>query len=252
VERELGGRRHLNLRVVDARRRFLKRLAGVSDPERKRKIIGTEFVAVFEEEAQRIGKLDFLAQGTLYPDLIESAGAGFGAQVIKSHHNVGGLPERMRMKLVEPLRRRVTAEVGARGRELGLPAPRVDRHPFPGPGLAVRVLGPIREADLEVLRQADAIFIEELRRARWYDRTWQAFAVLLPVSTVGVKGDERSYEKVVALRAVNSVDGMTADWTRLPHALLARTASRIANEVRGVNRVVFDVTSKPPATIEWE
>ncbi|MFM7230881.1 MAG: glutamine-hydrolyzing GMP synthase [bacterium] len=252
VERELGGRRHLNLRVVDARRRFLKRLAGVSDPERKRKIIGTEFVAVFEEEAQRIGKLDFLAQGTLYPDLIESAGAGFGAQVIKSHHNVGGLPDRMRMKLVEPLRRLFKDEVRALGRELGLPAHLVDRHPFPGPGLAVRVLGPIREADLEVLRQADAIFIEELRRARWYDRTWQAFAVLLPVSTVGVKGDERSYEKVVALRAVNSVDGMTADWTRLPHALLARTASRIANEVRGVNRVVFDVTSKPPATIEWE
>jgi GMP synthase (glutamine-hydrolysing) len=237
---------------VDARARVLKKLEGVTDPERKRKIIGNEFVAVFEREARRIGRLDFLAQGTLYPDLIESAGAGFGAQVIKSHHNVGGLPDRMRMKLVEPLRRLFKDEVRALGRELGLPSHLVDRHPFPGPGLAVRVLGAITEHDLDVLRKADAIFIEELRRARWYDRTWQAFAVLLPVSTVGVKGDERSYEKVVALRAVNSVDGMTADWTRLPHALLAHTASRIANEVRGVNRVVFDVTSKPPATIEWE
>ncbi len=252
VERELGSRRHLNLRVVHAERRFLDRLEGVADPERKRKIIGEEFVAVFEEEAQRIGKLDFLAQGTLYPDVIESASSGFGSQVIKSHHNVGGLPEHMRMKLVEPLRRLFKDEVRELGRELGLPAHLVDRHPFPGPGLAVRVLGPIHERDLEILRNADAIFIEELRRAKWYGKTWQAFAVLLPVSTVGVKGDERSYEKVVALRAVNSVDGMTADWTRLPHTLLARAASRIANEVRGVNRVVYDITSKPPATIEWE
>ncbi len=252
VERELGKRRHLNLRVVDARRRFLERLDGVADPERKRRIIGEEFVAVFEEEANTMGRFDFLAQGTLYPDVIESASAGHGAQVIKTHHNVGGLPERMRMKLVEPLKSLFKDEVRALGRELGLPAPLVDRHPFPGPGLAVRILGPVRERDLDVLREADAIFLEELRRARWYDRTWQAFAVLLPVATVGVKGDERSYERVVALRAVNSVDGMTADWTRLPHALLARTASRIANEVRGVNRVVYDVTSKPPATIEWE
>ena len=252
VEAELGSRRHLNLRVVHAERRFLDRLEGVSDPERKRRIIGEEFVAVFEEEAQRIGPVDFLAQGTLYPDVIESASAGFGSQVIKTHHNVGGLPERMRMKLVEPLKWLFKDEVRLLGRELGLPPHLVDRHPFPGPGLAVRVLGPIREHDLDALRHADAIFIEELRRAKWYDRTWQAFAVLLPVSTVGVKGDERSYEKVVALRAVNSVDGMTADWTRLPHTLLARTASRIANEVRGVNRVVYDVTSKPPATIEWE
>ena len=252
VEGELGKRRHLNLRVVDARRRFLDRLDGVADPERKRRIIGEEFVAVFEEEANTVGRFDFLAQGTLYPDVIESASAGHGAQVIKTHHNVGGLPERMRMKLVEPLKSLFKDEVRALGRELGLPAPLVDRHPFPGPGLAVRILGPVREHDLDVLREADAIFLEELRRARWYDRTWQAFAVLLPVATVGVKGDERSYEKVVALRAVNSVDGMTADWTRLPHALLARTASRIANEVRGVNRVVYDVTSKPPATIEWE
>jgi len=252
VERELGQRRHLNLRVVNARSRFLGKLAGVSDPERKRKIIGEEFVAVFDEEAQRIGRMDFLAQGTLYPDVIESASAGFGSQVIKSHHNVGGLPEHMRMKLVEPLKMLFKDEVRALGRELGLPAHLVDRHPFPGPGLAVRILSDIREEDLDVLREADAIFIEELRRAKWYGRTWQAFAVLLPVSTVGVKGDERSYERVVALRAVNSVDGMTADWTRIPHALLARAASRIANEVRGVNRVVYDITSKPPATIEWE
>ncbi len=252
VVRELGMRRHLNLRVVNAQRQFLGRLAGISDPEKKRKIIGGEFIKAFEREAKKIGKFEFLAQGTLYPDVIESASAGFGAQVIKSHHNVGGLPERMNMKLVEPLRWLFKDEVRELGRALGLPAHLVDRHPFPGPGLAVRILGAIHEPDLDVLRKADAIFIEELRRHKWYGRTWQAFAVLLPVFTVGVKGDERSYEKVIALRAVNSVDGMTADWTRLPHELLARAASRIANEVRGVNRVVYDVTSKPPATIEWE
>ncbi|MEO5989772.1 MAG: glutamine-hydrolyzing GMP synthase [Candidatus Eisenbacteria bacterium] len=252
VFRELGQRRHLNLRVVNAQKRFLSKLAGVSDPERKRKIIGTEFVAVFEKEARKLGRMKYLAQGTLYPDVIESASAGFGSQVIKSHHNVGGLPDRMNMKLVEPLKWLFKDEVRELGREMGLPDHLVDRHPFPGPGLAVRILSAITEPDLDVLRKADAIFIEELRRSKWYARTWQAFAVLLPVSTVGVKGDERSYEKVVALRAVNSVDGMTADWTRLPHALLAKVASRIANEVQGVNRVVFDVTSKPPATIEWE
>ncbi len=252
VLRELGQRRHLNLHIVHAQERFLSKLAGVSDPERKRKIIGYEFIAVFEEEAKKLGRMQFLAQGTLYPDVIESASAGFGSQVIKSHHNVGGLPERMNMKLVEPLKWLFKDEVRELGRELGLPDHLVDRHPFPGPGLAVRILSAVTEPDLDILRKADAIFIEELRRSKWYARTWQAFAVLLPVSTVGVKGDERSYEKVVALRAVNSVDGMTADWTRLPHTLLARVASRIANEVQGVNRVVFDVTSKPPATIEWE
>jgi len=252
VWRELGERRHLNLRVVNAQARFLEKLAGVSDPEQKRKIIGNEFVAVFEEESRKAGPVEFLAQGTLYPDVIESASAGHGAQVIKSHHNVGGLPDWMTLKLVEPLKWLFKDEVRALGRELGLPDHLVDRHPFPGPGLAVRILGPVNEADLAIVRAADAIYMEELRRAKWYGRTWQAFAVLLPVSTVGVKGDERSYEKVIALRAVNSVDGMTADWTRLPPALLARIASRIANEVRGVNRVVFDVTSKPPATIEWE
>jgi len=252
VARELGEKRRLQLTVVDARERFLSKLEGVTDPERKRKIIGAEFIAVFEEEARRHGPVEFLAQGTLYPDVIESASAGFGAQVIKTHHNVGGLPERMNLKLVEPLRLLFKDEVRELGRALGLPAHLVDRHPFPGPGLAVRTLGAVNAEDLAVLRKADAIYIEELRRSGWYDKTWQAFAVLLPVSTVGVKGDERSYERVIALRAVNSEDGMTADWTRLPESLLAKVASRIANEVRGVNRVVFDVTSKPPATIEWE
>jgi GMP synthase (glutamine-hydrolysing) len=252
VARELGEKRRLQLTVVDARERFLSALAGVTDPERKRKIIGAEFIAVFEEEARKHGPVEYLAQGTLYPDVIESASAGHGAQVIKTHHNVGGLPERMNLRLIEPLRMIFKDEVRVLGRELGLPGHLVDRHPFPGPGLAVRTLGAVNAEDLAVLRKADAIYIEELRRSGWYGKTWQAFAVLLPVSTVGVKGDERSYEKVIALRAVNSEDGMTADWTRLPESLLARVASRIANEVRGVNRVVFDVTSKPPATIEWE
>ena len=252
VARELGEKRGLCLTVVDARERFLSKLAGVTDPERKRKIIGSEFIAVFEEQAKKHGPVEFLAQGTLYPDVIESASTGFGSQVIKTHHNVGGLPERMHLKLVEPLRLLFKDEVRELGRELGLPDRLVDRHPFPGPGLAVRTLGPVNPADLGVLRRADAIYMEELRRSGWYAKTWQAFAVLLPVSTVGVKGDERSYERVIALRAVNSEDGMTADWTRLPESLLARVASRISNEVRGVNRVVFDVTSKPPATIEWE
>ena len=258
VTRELGRRRQLDVVVVDARQRFLDALAGVTDPEQKRRIIGAEFIAVFEAEARRLqgakggGAVEFLAQGTLYPDVIESASAGHGAQVIKTHHNVGGLPERMALQLIEPLRWLFKDEVRALGRELGLPPALVDRHPFPGPGLAVRVLGPVNDRDLALLRHADAIFIEELRRSGWYARTWQAFAVLLPLQTVGVKGDERSYEKIVALRAVDSQDGMTADWTRLPSSLVARVSSRIANEVRGVNRVVYDCTSKPPATIEWE
>jgi len=252
VALQLGERRGLDLRVVDARARFLERLQGVIDPERKRRIIGEEFIRVFEEEAGKLGAIEFLAQGTLYPDVIESASAGHGAQVIKTHHNVGGLPERMHLKLIEPVRTLFKDEVRELGRTLGLPDHLVDRHPFPGPGLAVRVIGPVNEADLAIVRRADAIFIEELRRAKWYHRTWQAFAVLLPLQTVGVKGDERSYEKVVALRAVDSADGMTADWTRLPASLVSRVASRIANEVRGVNRVVYDCTSKPPATIEWE
>jgi GMP synthase (glutamine-hydrolysing) len=252
VARELGVKRGLNLIVVDARERFLRKLDGIVDPERKRKVIGAEFIAVFEEEAKKIGRVDFLAQGTLYPDVIESASAGHGAQVIKTHHNVGGLPETMKLRLVEPLRLLFKDEVRVLGRELGLPDHLVDRHPFPGPGLAVRIIGPVNEPDLALLRRADAIFIEELRRAKWYHRTWQAFAVLLPLQTVGVKGDERSYEKVIALRAVNSVDGMTADWTRLPASVLERVSSRITNEVRGINRIAYDVTSKPPATIEWE
>ena len=252
VARELGARRGLKVVVVDARRRFLAKLADIIDPEQKRKVIGAEFIAVFEEEAERHGPIKFLAQGTLYPDVIESASAGWGAQVIKTHHNVGGLPARMPFRLVEPLRSLFKDEVRALGRELGLPDRLVDRHPFPGPGLAVRLIGAVNEHDLELLRRADAILIDELRRAGWYARTWQAFAVLLPIRTVGVKGDERSYERVIALRAVNSSDGMTADWTRLPAGLLGRVANRIVNEVRGVNRVVYDCTSKPPATIEWE
>jgi GMP synthase (glutamine-hydrolysing) len=252
VRRELGEKRGLKLDIVDAQERFLAKLEGVTDPERKRKIIGYEFIAVFEEEAKKAGPVEFLAQGTLYPDVVESASVGFGSQVIKSHHNVGGLAERMHLKLVEPLRWLFKDEVRELGRALGLPDHLVDRHPFPGPGLAVRILGAVNREDLEVLRRADAIYIEELRRAKWYGRTWQAFAVLLTIHTVGVKCDERSYEKVIALRAVNSSDGMTADWTKLPASLLGRVASRIANEIRGVNRVVFDVTSKPPATIEWE
>ena len=252
VAYELGGRRGLHVIVADAQERFLGKLAGVEDPEQKRKIIGAEFIAVFEDEAKRHGKPEFLAQGTLYPDVIESASTGWGAQVIKSHHNVGGLPERMNMKLIEPVRTLFKDEVRALGRELGLPDHLIDRHPFPGPGLSVRIIGPVNERDLMLVRRADAIFMEELRRAKWYHRTWQAFAVLLPVQTVGVKGDERSYERVIALRAVNSTDGMTADWTRLPASLLARVSSRIVNEVRGINRVVYDCTSKPPSTIEWE
>ena len=237
---------------VDARQRFLRALRDVIDPERKRKIIGREFIRVFEQHAKRLGKIDFLAQGTLYPDVIESASGGHGARVIKSHHNVGGLPARMRLQLVEPLRLLFKDEVRNLGRELGLPETLVDRHPFPGPGLAVRILGPVHEDDLAVLRRADAIFLEELRRRRYYHRVWQAFAVLLPVQTVGVKGDERSYERVAALRAVTSEDGMTADWARLPAGLLEAVSTRITNEVPGINRVVYDVSSKPPATVEWE
>ncbi len=252
VIRALAGPLGVTIVRVDARRRFLRALAGVSDPERKRKIIGREFIRVFEAEARKLGKVDFLAQGTLYPDVIESASIGRGAHVIKSHHNVGGLPARMRLKLVEPVRTLFKDEVRRLGRALGLPAALVDRHPFPGPGLAVRILGPVEEEALAILREADAVFLDELRRSGHYARVWQAFAVLLPVRTVGVMGDARTYDRVVALRAVTSQDGMTADWARLPHAFLGRVANRIVGEVRGVNRVVYDVSSKPPATIEWE
>ncbi|HNQ35421.1 MAG TPA: glutamine-hydrolyzing GMP synthase [bacterium] len=244
---------HINLTVIDARERFLKKLAGVADPERKRKIIGEEFIRIFEEEARRLGGIKYLAQGTLYPDLIESQSV-FGGPTsrIKSHHNVGGLPEKMDLKLIEPFKYLFKDEVRELGAELGLPAEITGRHPFPGPGLAVRILGEITRERLEILRQADRIYIAEIKEAGWYDRIWQALAVLLPIKTVGVMGDARTYENVIALRAVCSKDGMTADFTPIPHPLLGKIANRIINEVKGVNRVVYDVSSKPPATIEWE
>ena len=248
-------RDHYNIHLVhrEAEELFLSRLAGVSDPEQKRRIIGAAFIDVFEEEAGKLGGADFLAQGTLYPDVIESVSFDGGPSVtIKSHHNVGGLPERMRMKLVEPLRELFKDEVRALGRELGLPEAFTGRHPFPGPGLAIRVPGEITGEKLAILRRADAIYIEEIRKAGLYDEIWQAFAVLLPVRTVGVMGDERTYEHVCALRAVTSTDGMTADSFPFSHQFLSAVATRIINEVRGVNRVVYDVTSKPPGTIEWE
>lgn len=252
VRRIFGGYFKDDLVVVDAADRFLDRLRGVVDPEEKRKIIGNEFIAIFEEEARRNPGVEFLVQGTLYPDVIESASAAGPAATIKTHHNVGGLPERMNLKLIEPLRDLFKDEVREVGRRLGLPEELLGRHPFPGPGLAVRILGEVTEERLQVLREADAIFIDELRGSGWYDRVWQAFAVLLPVQTVGVMGDQRTYESVVVLRAVTSRDGMTADWARLPQELLGRVASRIINEVTGVNRVAYDLSSKPPSTIEWE
>jgi GMP synthase (glutamine-hydrolysing) len=243
---------HLNVRGVDAARSFLDRLRNVEDPERKRKIIGDQFIRVFDEEARKLGQIDFLVQGTLYPDVIESVSVRGPSAVIKSHHNVGGLPATMRLKLVEPLRELFKDEVRRVGRELGLPEEFVNRQPFPGPGLAVRILGEVTEERLGVLREADTIVYEEIRAAGLYDKIWQSFAVLLPVRSVGVMGDGRTYENVVALRVVDSLDGMTADWVQLPYDLLGRISSRIVNEVRGVNRVVYDITSKPPGTIEWE
>jgi GMP synthase (glutamine-hydrolysing) len=238
---------------VNAEETFLKALDGVDDPEQKRKIIGKLFIDVFDEEAKKIGGADFLAQGTLYPDVIESVSFTGGPSVtIKSHHNVGGLPERMRMQLVEPLRELFKDEVRALGRELGLPDAFVGRHPFPGPGLAIRVPGAITKEKLDILRLADEIYIEEIRRSGQYDDIWQAFAVLLPVKTVGVMGDFRTYDYVVGLRAVTSTDGMTADFYPFDMKFLGHVATRIINEVKGVNRVVYDVTSKPPGTIEWE
>ena len=243
----------MRLVVVDAQARFLRALRGVEDPEEKRRRIGRLFVSCFDREARRHKEARVLAQGTLYPDVIESRSPfGGPSATIKTHHNVGGLPARMRLKLVEPLRFLFKDEVRKIGQRLGLPEEILGRHPFPGPGLAVRILGEVTRKRLELLREADQRFIEELRRSGWYDKVWQAFAVLLPVKAVGVMGDERTYEHVVALRAVTSQDGMTADWARLPQELLERAANRIVNEVRGVNRVVLDVTSKPPGTIEWE
>ncbi len=242
----------VDLRVIDAEERFLSALDGITDPERKRKIIGVEFINVFEEQAKTIEHAKFLAQGTLYPDVIESVSLKGPSAVIKSHHNVGGLPERMALSLVEPLRELFKDEVRLLGLELGLPREMVGRQPFPGPGLAVRCLGPLTRPRLEVLRGADAIIEEEIRAAGLYDSIWQSFGVLLPVRSVGVMGDARTYEEALAVRAVHSRDGMTADWVQLPYDVLGKISSRVINEVRGINRVVYDITSKPPGTIEWE
>ncbi|MEM8688586.1 MAG: glutamine-hydrolyzing GMP synthase, partial [Pseudomonadota bacterium] len=248
-------RGHYNIPLIhaDASDEFLGKLNGVSDPEQKRKIIGSTFIDVFEREAKSVGGAQFLAQGTLYADVIESVSFTGGPSVtIKSHHNVGGLPERMNMDLVEPLRELFKDEVRVLGRELGLPEPFVARHPFPGPGLAIRIPGEITRPKLDILRKADVIYLDEIRQAGLYDAIWQAFAVLLPVQTVGVMGDGRTYDYVCALRAVTSTDGMTADYYHFDHEFLSRTATRIINEVKGINRVVYDITSKPPGTIEWE
>ncbi len=242
----------LKVHYVDASNRFLSKLAGIEDPEKKRKIIGEEFIRIFEEEARRIGDVNFLAQGTLYPDVIESVSLKGPSATIKSHHNVGGLPDVMQLELIEPLRELFKDEVRKVALELEMPEDLVFRHPFPGPGLAIRILGEVTAERLEVLREADAIVLEIMKSTNWYRKVWQAFAVLLPVKTVGVMGDERTYDNVVAIRVVDSLDAMTADWTRLPTDLLAKISNRIINEVRGVNRVCYDISSKPPATIEWE
>ena len=253
VKRIFGRGLGLKLKVVDASDRFLKKLKGVSDPERKRKIIGTEFIRVFEAATLSVGKAKFLAQGTLYPDIIESVSIdGNPAALIKSHHNVGGLPKRMKFKLVEPLSQLFKDEVRALGEALGLPREMVWRQPFPGPGLAVRCLGPVDREKLRILREADSIVVEEMKLSGWYYKIWQSFAVLLPVRSVGVMGDERTYDFTIAVRAVESQDAMTADWAKLPYDLLGKLSTRIINEVKGVNRVVLDISSKPPATIEWE
>jgi GMP synthase (glutamine-hydrolysing) len=252
VAERLGALLHHRLEVIDARVPFLQKLKGVYEPEEKRTIIGHTFIEVFEEAAKRLGPFKFLAQGTLYPDRIESLSVRGPSHVIKTHHNVGGLPERLGFKLIEPLAELFKDEVRAIGAQLNISSELLTRHPFPGPGLAVRCLGEVNEERLVLLRQADAIFIEELRRSGLYDRIWQAGAVLLPLKSVGVMGDARSYESVVALRAVTSVDAMTADWARIPDEVLARVSSRIVREVRGINRVVYDISSKPPSTIEWE
>lgn len=243
---------HLNVDIVEAEEEFFSQLAGVTDPELKRKVIGRVFIEVFQREAMRFKNVEFLAQGTLYPDVIESVSVKGPSATIKSHHNVGGLPDSLHLKLIEPLRELFKDEVREVGRLLGVPEDILQRHPFPGPGLAVRILGEVTRQRRDILREADAIFIEELRKSGWYGKTRQAFAVLLPVKSVGVMGDQRTYDNVCVLRAVDTDDFMTADFTRFPYEMLARVASRIANEVRGINRVTYDITSKPPATVEWE
>ena len=247
---DFGG---VNFVHVDASERFLSELAGVTEPEKKRRIIGRVFVEVFEEHARQVEGARWLAQGTLYPDVIESVSVHGGpSSTIKSHHNVGGLPDKMQLRLLEPLRELFKDEVRALGRELGIPEDRIGRHPFPGPGLAVRILGDVTPEKCDLVRRADHVFLSELRASGWYDKVWQAYAALLPVQSVGVMGDERTYERACVLRAVSSTDGMTASWSRLPHEVLDRAASRIIQEVRGINRVVYDISNKPPATIEWE
>lgn len=252
IERVFTHTFDIPLTVVNAEERFLKKLRGIVDPEAKRKIIGNEFFAIFDEEARRIEGVSFLAQGTLYPDVIESVSFKGPSAVIKSHHNVGGLPEKMGLELVEPLRELFKDEVRELGRSLGIPKEITGRQPFPGPGLAIRIIGEVTKENLEMLRHADDVMMQEVKRSGWYEKVWQTFCVLLPVKTVGVMGDERTYENVVAIRGVESMDGMTADWVKLPYELLGRISNRIINEVKGINRVVYDISSKPPATIEWE
>ncbi|HOV31945.1 MAG TPA: glutamine-hydrolyzing GMP synthase [Candidatus Hydrogenedens sp.] len=253
VEKVFRDNFHINLHCIKAQNRFLSALKGITDPEQKRKIIGLLFIEIFEEESKKLGNLSFLAQGTLYPDVIESVSATGGpSATIKSHHNVGGLPEKMNLQLIEPLRELFKDEVRNVGKQLGIPDAIISRHPFPGPGLAVRCIGEVTAARLHTLREADAIFIEEIQKAGLYNQIWQAFVCLLPVKSVGVQGDERTYKEVCVLRAVTSEDAMTADWFRLPTDVLQKVASRICNEVSGINRVLLDITSKPPATIEWE
>jgi GMP synthase (glutamine-hydrolysing) len=246
--KELG----LNVNGVNAENLFLEKLAGIEDPEQKRKIIGHLFIEVFKSEIKKIGHVEWLAQGTLYPDVIESVSPRGTSVTIKSHHNVGGLPKDLNLKLLEPVRELFKDEVRALGQQMGLPKKFLWRHPFPGPGLAIRIIGAVNKNDLSILKDADAIYIDELKKEGLYEQIWQAFAVLLPVQTVGVQGDSRTYERVLALRAVTSVDGMTADWYSFNSDFLRRVSNRITNEVRGINRVVYDVTSKPPGTIEWE
>jgi GMP synthase (glutamine-hydrolysing) len=252
VEKTFRDNFNINLDVIDASDQFLNKLTGVTDPEQKRKSIGNTFIDVFEKEAKRLGNFTFLAQGTLYPDVIESVSFKGPAAVIKSHHNVGGLPEKMNLKLLEPFRELFKDEVRELGKEMGISNEIINRQPFPGPGLAIRILGNITQERLDILCAADKIILEEIKAAGLYNDLWQSFAVLLPVKTVGVMGDARTYESVVAIRAVTSTDGMTADWAHLPYELLGKFSNRIINEVHGVNRVVYDISSKPPGTIEWE